>query len=56
MSRTFYSLCDQILFRLASNSSKNASEKYLSHLLNELTTYVAIGLKTDEDDQAIVFG
>ena len=57
MSRTFYNFCDQILFRLASDSSKNvSSEKYLSVLLNQLTEFVAVRSQSADDDHAIVFG
>lgn len=57
MASTFSNLCNQITVVSTSSSSPyDLPKKPLSILLNEMTRYVAISSKTENDDEAIICG
>ncbi|CAF0773989.1 unnamed protein product [Rotaria sordida] len=56
MATGFLSVCDQILIASSSYIPYDASKKPLSTLLNEMTSYVSTGGKTENGDESIIYG
>lgn len=56
MTLVFSTLCNQIAVVSAPSSPYDLPRKPLSALLNEMTRYVATSSKSDNDDEAIIYG
>ncbi len=56
MASIFFNVCNQIAAASAPSSPYDAPKKSLSTLLNEMTRYVATSPKSDNDDEAIIYG
>jgi len=56
MALIFSTLCNQITVASSPSSPYDVPRKPLSAALNEMTRYVATSSKSDNDDEAIIYG